>query len=287
MDISGLRTGRFFFTLSFCAATVAVTLFFIFEVLGKNGGSSNLLVASIGLGIGLCIAAVHLYAALGPSRQGPRPWLAPREWRERRIVCQGGVRDFYFALGVGVFGCIAVFPLILIALGLPVSAAEPDPGTGPYLLMSAILVLGLLYILYAWRRQRKFGLSYCTLETLPGVIGGWFKATVEVTLPVTPPPPVTVTLINSRVLGKVRERVWETSSRVLPAPIPHSRGDRYQIPVRIRIPDGESYVPWNRATGQGWMLQVTANLPGLDLFSAFPVPIFKTDEAPPEEQRPE
>jgi hypothetical protein len=248
----------------------------------------KLIAVCIGVAIGSVLAAMHLYGTLRRPRLGSQPWLARRDWRERRIVSQGGVKDFYFVLGTGVFGFAAVFLLACLVPGMRCSEADPDSGILPFLLGSVSCGAIAASILYLWLRQKKFGNSICLLETLPGVIGGWFKATIEVTLPLKPPPAVTVTLVNSMKAGRAAVRIWETSRRVWLEPIPGPRENRYRIPVRLHIPDEhKEYATWSWLSGGGWCLSVRAELPGIDFFATFLVPIYKTDKAPPEEQLPE
>ncbi len=213
-----------------------------------------------------------------------RPWLARRDWRERRITCQGGPRGLYFALAVGGFGFPSAF---LAAIGIS-RILERDLDGIAYLSGAAVCSVVLVCIEYLWHRRRKFGDSICHLETLPGVIGGWFKATIEANLPVENAPSVTVRLVNFKMMGWRAVTTWETGQHAAAIRATHVHGDSYRIPVRFRIPDADkNYATWNWFTGGGWVLQVRAELPGIDFFAAFPVPIFKTAEAPPEEQRPE
>ena len=75
---------------------------------------------------------------------------------------------------------------------------------------------------------------------------------------------------------------------MLPAQLTRIQGDRYLVSVRFQIPARKDYYAkrdW--LSGGGWMLHIKAELPGVDLHAAFYVPIFETDEAPPEEQIPE
>jgi hypothetical protein len=132
---------------------------------------------------------------------------------------------------------------------------------------------GLLAVVtYWWRNWRKFGKSVCHLETLPGVIGGWFKASVEVKLPADVTPAVKVKLENFTVewwRPKVRQIKWEASESVLPDRFTRIQGDRYKVPVRFQIPARKDYC----AT---WQLKVRAEFPGVNLRADFIVPIFET-----------
>jgi len=201
--------------------------------------------------------------------QGHRkPWLARKAWRERRIVSHGA-RGCFFALAIPFFGlpALACFIGALITLSKnPREAAVP-------LFCGAIFGGAFAGVTYMWRNWRKFRKSICHLETLPGVIGGWFKASVEVKLPADVTPAVKVMLENFKIVGEFRPVArltkWKTSEIVLPDRFTRIQGDRYMVPVRFQIPARKDYYA-------DWHLQVKAELPGINLRADFVVPIFET-----------
>jgi hypothetical protein len=200
------------------------------------------------------------------------------------MVVSQGTRDFFFALAVVFIGPPVIGGIAVGIWGLV--EGHPEEGVGA-LFFAAMLAAFLAGFRYSWLTWRKFGKSVCHLETLPGVIGGWFKASVEVKLPVETRPAVLVRLENRKGWSTT---VWEITERVFPAQFTHIQGDRYLVPVRFHIPARKDYyanTPWNRLVGMSWCLYITAELPGADLNALFQVPIFETDEAPPEEQTPE
>ena len=140
------------------------------------------------------------------------------------------------------------------------------------LFVGAIFGGALAGVTYWWRNWRKFGKSVCHLETLPGVIGGWFKASVEVKLPADVTPAVKVKLENFKIVGArpmVRLTKWETSESVLPDRFTRIQGDRYMVPIRFQIPARKDYYA-------DWQLHVKAEFPGVNLLAGFSVPIFET-----------
>jgi hypothetical protein len=196
-----------------------------------------------------------------------KPWLALKEWRERRIISHG-VRGCFFALAILFFGSLALICLIGLLINLfrnPGEAVEA-------LFLGSIFGGGLAVVTYWWRNWRKFGKSVCHLETLPGVIGGWFKASVEVKLPADVTPSVKVKLENFKIVGArpmVRLTKWETSEIVLPDRFTRIQGDRYMVPIRFQIPARMDYYA-------DWQFQVKAEFPGVNLRADFIVPIFET-----------
>ena len=201
-----------------------------------------------------------------------KPWLTTKEWRERRIIASHqGMKGGVFALALIFISPMAILPFA----GGIWALVEGHPAEGVAgLFVGATIACLLAGFTYSWLAWRMFGKSVCHLETLPGVIGGWFKASVEVKLPLKTRPTVLVSVGNL---------VWEISERVFPAQLTCIQGDRYLVPVRFRIPDRKDYYG-----KRSWTLYITVDVPGGHLTSApFHVPIFETDEAPPEEQTPE
>jgi hypothetical protein len=196
-----------------------------------------------------------------------RPWLARKAWRERRIVSHGA-RGCFFALAIPFFG----IPTILCLIGALITMFKNPGEAVRAIVVGAFFGGALAVVTYWWRNWRKFGKSVCHLETLPGVIGGWFRASVEVKLPGDVTPPVKVTLDNFKIVGgkaMVRLIKWEANESVLPDRFTHIQGDRYMVPVRFQIPDRKDYYV-------DWQLQVKAEFPGVNMNAAFIVPIFET-----------
>jgi hypothetical protein len=184
-----------------------------------------------------------------------KPWLVRKAWRERRIVSHGA-RGCFFVLAIIFFGSMA-FLGFTIAL---YNVSKNPEGAATGLFVGAISGGFLAVVTYSWRNWRKFGKSVCHLETLPGVIGGWFKASVEVKLPADVTPVVKVKLENFTI------EWWRPRVRIRFTRI---QGDRYMVPVRFQIPARKDYY-------ETWQLKVRAEFPGVNLRADFIVPIFKT-----------
>ncbi len=195
------------------------------------------------------------------------PWLARKEWRERRIVSHGA-RGCFFALAISFFGLLA----LVCFMGALITVFENPGEAAKALFVGAIFGGALAGVTYWWLNWRKFGKSVCHLETLPGVIGGWFKASVEVKLPADVTPAVKVKLENFKFVGRrpvMKLTKWKTSESVLPDQFTRIQGDMYMVPIRFQIPARKDYYA-------DWVLQVKAEFPGVNLSAAFFVPIFET-----------
>ena len=136
----------------------------------------------------------NILALLG---RHPKPWLARKEWRERRVISHG-VRGCVFAIAILFFGLISFGALAGVAANMVENPGEALRA----LVVLAVFVGALAGTTWWWLNWKKFGKSVCHLETLPGVIGGWFKASVEVKLPTNILPAVKVKLENFKIVGR-------------------------------------------------------------------------------------
>jgi hypothetical protein len=195
--------------------------------------------------------------------------MACKPWRERRIESHG-VRGCFLALAIPFFGLPALLSST-VALFRLIRSGEI---IWEAIIPATIFGGGLAVVVYYWRHWRKFGKSVCYLETLPGVIGGLFKASVEFKIPGRLPPTVLVKLENYKIAGirpAIRLTAWETSKHVPPSQMKRLQGNKYLIQVRFEIPSGKDYY-------ENWALSVTSELPGVNLSAYFNVPIFETAE---------
>jgi len=147
--------------------------------------------------------------------------------------------------------------------------------------------------LHVWLPRRRYGHSVCRLLTLPGAVGGWFKADVECRLPPDPTEPVVVRLKNVIGGGKSQREVWrmEQTLTFLVHPDPNARSI---VPVRLQIPRHPQQLPIpiplnirGLQTRPDWLLEIEKKTAGIDFFARFSVPIYDTPYGDPAEQRPD
>lgn len=206
-----------------------------------------------------------------------KPWLARKDWAARTVHVFLRVRGFTVVL-------------IAVSFGLPGLAAAVLATDAASKAFGIVFVVFTIACFINWLLATRFGPPVCILETLPGVIGGWFKARVEVDLPYIPAEGVTVTLANVTMYDDsyAHSDVWSAACSVPASALVRSGNDRYSIPVRIAIPvrGKVPYVPITAPySSQGeWHLTVSAKMPLKDFKATFSVPVFATDRAPPDEQ---
>jgi hypothetical protein len=237
----------------------------------------------------------------------PAPWLANAQWRQRELRYVHGIGVAVFALVALLSGLIAFTWLSYLWANRPLPG--PDGFVEGIAAWSALLLLGLLLLAPAvWaafglRRRIRFGESVCRLLTLPGVVGGWFKADVECRLPGEAHAKVEVWLIN-RLLNSndvrhvhdgrpERAGLWRMSQSM---DVEVAPGARTVIPVRLkvprdpkqfyRLPDGRPNSPashfWDDKPA--WLLVVRNRGAGTNFMAMFSVPVFDTSDAPASEQ---
>lgn len=222
-----------------------------------------------------------------------RPWLRNAGWAAREFgndrsnLASAPMLFLAYLVGGGM-------SITFIASGLGLMPGAGNPGGEVSLLSLAAggMFLSMLAALtYVKIRHERFGESVCRLITLPGVIGGWFKADVECRLP-PGAAPVIVRLRNLRQRHKGRVVLWSMQKQVHVPPSPVPGSERFLVPVRLQIPRHPWQAPdplepgfW--APDTFWAIEIEKKCPGVDFFATFRVPIYDIPDAPEPEQRPE
>lgn len=224
-------------------------------------------------------------------------WLRRPEWAARRLVYRAG---WFTESSSGAGRIEKLLVGILALLGLPCFAAVAYTIVGAFGAIPTgvgiVVAVGLGYLLLrAFGGGSAHGIHryeyVCHLETLPGVIGGWFKAWVEASLP-DRPNRFLIELAHSVPGHRGSRRTWSDGYRVPPTAVETSAG-RYRIPARFQIPRDVPHKPIEPPSlgmwaGPRWTLRVVAEMPrGQVCRGIFEVPIFKTDQAPIQEQEAE
>jgi len=234
--------------------------------------------------IGLGILAVFLIAAItvvvwiikfifSTSKdhleygRNPKPWLRKKEWVEKKVIWKGAVRgSLVFA-----FFAIAIFPILIALIINIISPNKKNLIEITLFLMVVGSIFG--YFMYLWLRSKKFGHSICYIETLPGVIGGFFKAKVEIYFPKATPKDIVLILrlISFKEPLQKYPDIWEIQNIVRREEIECRSRDKYIVPVNIDIP---ADVPLQEHANN-WVLVLKIDSPGIDYESNFHVPVFK------------
>lgn len=209
------------------------------------------------------------------------PWLARKDWASRRVAAQehpaatvamAALFVVPIAFGAGVFWLLAF------------AAGYSVPG---------VVAGGLFFLLglhVLWRRIRWEGTVWsdvqlwCILETLPGVIGGWFKGQVEARLPAPPKGAVVRLVFLEGMYDGEPNGIWSVRYELEGGEIKRIGDGLFRFPVRFEVP--ARLAQFTRYTG--WRVTVEIALQNKRLVvGSFPVPIYATSRAPAQEQAPE
>lgn len=222
-----------------------------------------------------------------------KPWLRDERWAARVLTYENNPPGWPILILAYLFFGGLLSLLIAVALGL-IDDVATDWGTrfAGFAVGGALLwVLGGLTSLKI--RHLRFGKSVCRLITLPGVIGGWFKADIVCSLP-TGTAPLVVRLTNFEGSGRGGGNVlWRLQKHVQAPPSPLPGSGRSLVAVRLHIPRHPLQVPdplessfWTWSTYY-WVLEIEKKCPGVNFFASFRVPIYDVPNAPESEQRAE
>jgi hypothetical protein len=224
--------------------------------------------------------------SLPESPVAPHPWLKNKEWAAREIRCGPPIRGFVLVLAYLFFGALTL-PVVFLDARNSTSSGWFMP-----VFMVSLLASVLGYLTFIWLRHWKSGDSICRLITLPGVVGGWFKADVECKLPPDSSGAVRIQLINIVGAGRSSSEVWRMEQTVASDLIAAGGAGRSIIRVRLRIrrAPGQEPIPLERGLlGPNviWRLDIRKKTGGIDFLARFPVPIYDIPDAPESEQLPD
>ncbi|HWF37509.1 MAG TPA: HEAT repeat domain-containing protein [Candidatus Acidoferrales bacterium] len=242
------------------------------------------------IGAGLIFAGIYGYSqqkrqseiqVLNPAS----PWLWRKDWAASRVES----RNKSTAIG----WWIAAVLVNMMSLPFSLSAAAHisqnfDPA---YLVPAAFEIIGLLLLFAAIRatfRLERFGHAYFELNALPFSPGGHVAGSIHFQLQTETPHGVDLKLscIRRIVTGSGNNRstqsvpLWEDSKNI-PAPS-LSRGPLDTIiPVDFAIPADAYQTDHEHPSDQVlWLLDVKADVPGVDYTDHFELPVFRTSQSP-------
>ena len=238
----------------------------------------NLGLALLVGGIGTAVIVYYKPEQTGHPESASKPWLSRHEWASATICC-----DSPFALWV--MWPVVLFLNVLASLvwfELPAFMAEGQRA-GLLLAVLPLLGWGLLVAAVQFTRGRlRFGRVAVVLDPYPGSIGGQVAGSAELRLSYDSRHVFGVELSCNRSYlfgsGDDRKRrtdpVWEARGYAYSSA--SSTGTRldfcFEVPADLppSEPHGEFY--------HFWELELSAALPGRDLYRACELPVFPTAE---------
>lgn len=243
-----------------------------------------------GVGFGLIAAALWGKGKVREEgeleqRHPEEPWMWKAEWATGRIKGSSQV-TMWFSWGFAIFWNLISCPLLFF---LPAEIEKGNYAAAVGLLFPVIGVGLLWWAAHSTLRYRKFGTSYLQLDTLPGVIGGKLRGTIQSRLSEKPAEGIKVSLHCVRrreSRGKNNsssERIlWEESYTLGPEHLYRGR-EGLDLPVEFNIPhDSLPSDESDRYNKIIWRVSAGAELAGVDYQTQFEAPVFKTADSSPE-----
>jgi hypothetical protein len=242
--------------------------------------------AGLGMAAGAYAASRRTTASAPTNVPKDQLWTARGDWASGKILDAGAA-----TVAVPVLAVTALWWIIALApfhLKLPgMLAASDSPFRWVTLAFPAIAVVLLLALTYQATRRRKYGESVLQLASTPGVIGGQLAGVVKIPRDLRAAGGVRMKLsCIERKAGRKNESyeevLWQ-DEQIVTEPMRDSTTGTTAVPVLFAIPyeAQESMRPDSTRCVQ-WLLEVTANMPGVDYKARFDVPVFKTADSRPD-----
>jgi hypothetical protein len=209
-----------------------------------------------------------------------QPWLWRPEWTARRIPDQRrNITTFLWIFAI--FWNAVSFPVsFLVVRDWP---KDQDPAV---LLVLIFPVIGLGLIIaatYTSLRRLKFGVSVCTIDTVPIRRGHTFHGEIEMRGDAVPEEGYRLRLLCVRRIvrgsGKSQsvdeQALAQQEMRVSAASAMRSPTGGVRIPFSMAVPsEGKSCDIRNPRDQILWRLEAAAELPGIDYAASFELPVF-------------
>lgn len=236
-----------------------------------------------GVGAGLLIYAIKSKAEPDsvPPEFADRPWMAKDAWSTNEIKSNAKLA-MYVTWGFAVIWCSISAPLPFV-LYKEVVEKQNYPALLGYLFPLA----GIFIIVWAVRstiQWRKFGQIPVVLNPFPGSIGGQTGGTIETKYPYDPANKFLMTLSNiySYESGSGKERRRTEKLKWQDQAVAHTEMGLYGTRIVFRF-DVPPELDQSDALHSGrdyylWRLNVSADLPGVDLDQDYEIPVYPTAE---------
>jgi hypothetical protein len=200
------------------------------------------------------------------------PWLWRSDWAEEWLKPTDYSRPF-------MHWCMA---LLCAALTVPFFIYLPRLLSGkqwqPWLVLAVLVLLSLWLFSRAFRTTLcwcKFGRPIFRMFSKPGVIGGYLTGAVEIPCRLCPVGGFKLWLKCVRHIPNDGMEVLYREEQTVLTELPGSNPDRTAIPLRFAIPAHTPESGEHDGHNFSWLLEVRAEMPGIDFFVEFNVPVFK------------
>lgn len=275
------------FALPFAGGGILAAARAVGELRHGDGGDAAFLgifaLAFGGVGFGLLFAALYggrtLREARAREESAPdEPWRWREDWATGRIVSASHSDAGFAWVFALLWNLISSYPLFLI----PEELREGDPAV---LIALLFPLVGIGLVVSAVRktlRWRRFGVSTFRMKETPAAIGGQLRGLITSQRPLADAGSIKLRLACLRHERRGRsssERlIWEDEKTLTAGAVRATGG----IPVVFDIPADCEPASASRLSSSSirWMLQATAEMPGVDYAAEFDVPVFRAAVTP-------
>ena len=223
-----------------------------------------------GIGVGLTFVALRAQ----DTPEGVPLWQADPDWRENQIRSNARA---------GMWGAW-IFAIFWLLLSSPIVFIVP----GELAKDNTIAIIGLIFPLVGvmlaisavrkTRQWRRFGPTPLSLDPFPGAIGGDVGGTITISQPMPAEAVAEIVLRCEHVYrqgsGKnattKRDLLWEGQQQARCAP----GMDGVRIGFCFKVPEGLPGSSKQYTERHEWTLNVTCELPGVDLDRHYTIPVF-------------
>jgi hypothetical protein len=245
-----------------------------------------------GIGVGLIYAAFYGAKRLQHQQQlqaarPAEPWLWRDDWAQGRVQSRtrnDAIGGWIFAI----FWNVVSIPVTFLVF----SQASKQKGSLLYVFL-LFPAVGTFLLVRAIRQTiafYEFGKTYFQMSSVPGVVGLELKGSIQARFPHSPDHGIHLQLTSAHRVtsgsGKSQNTtetvLWRdeadlSSGQLYPGP------DGTTIPVSFRIPqDAQPTEKRNFRDEFVWLLEASADVPGVNYHDVFEVPVFRTAQTPTE-----
>jgi hypothetical protein len=240
--------------------------------------------AGVGIFTGSLVTWLRQSGSTAPAASNSeRPWESRSDWAAGRIGPSDAARAAVPATtAVAVSWLLASAPIV-ITFPLMLQYAE-SRWAWLTLILPAIALLIIALAIYFAIRRRRFGESIFEMASVPGVIGGPLTGVVRIPRVFEPENGFRIRLLcmeqrqNTKSDSEHERAIWQNECFAANAMTDGAGG--MAVPVLMAIPYRSRPTSDSAANSTiRWLLEIFAELPGINFKTEFEVPVFKTAES--------
>lgn len=211
------------------------------------------------------------------------PWLWRKDWAASRVESQNKSKV------IGWWIAAALVNMLLLPVSLGAYSELSRTQDPKYIVAAAFELVGLIMLLAAIRatiRFERFGKTYFEMNSLPYSPGGHVTGAIHVKIPRDVPHGIDLKLSCFRRIstgsGKSRSTheipLWEDSKNIAATSVSRGPLDTV-VPVDFVLPPDAFQTDLENPNDQvHWVLNVKADVPGVDYSDQFELPVYRTSQ---------